>query len=161
MACAAAGYILAFQAPWLPERLVAARDFPALRRALGRQSTRPGAFTAQDIDRYVAAAARLGAMGAATNYRAAFRANPLAQVHSLRRVDAPTLVVWGDQDRSLGRGAGRAGPRLGPEGAGRADRRGQPLGARPTPPNGSTSSCWTSFSSLWAASYFLRINRRW
>src|SRR5262245_23565105 len=37
-------YILAFQAPWLPERLVAARDFRALRRALGRQPTRPGAF---------------------------------------------------------------------------------------------------------------------
>jgi pimeloyl-ACP methyl ester carboxylesterase len=47
-------------------------------------------------------------MGAAINYyRAAFRANPLAQVHSLRRVDAPTLVVWEDQDRSLGRGVGR------------------------------------------------------
>ena len=28
----------------------------------------------------------------------------------LRRVDAPTLVIWGDQDRYLGR-AGRAGPR--------------------------------------------------
>jgi hypothetical protein len=43
--------MLAFQAPWLPERLVAARDFQALRRTLGRQPTRPGAFTAQDIDR--------------------------------------------------------------------------------------------------------------
>jgi pimeloyl-ACP methyl ester carboxylesterase len=48
-------YILAFQLPWLPERLIAARDFQALRRALRRQLTRPGAFTAQDIDRYVAA----------------------------------------------------------------------------------------------------------
>jgi pimeloyl-ACP methyl ester carboxylesterase len=97
-------YILAFQAPWLPERLIAARDFRALRRALGRQPTRPGAFTAQDIDRYVAAAAQPGALRAAINYyRAAFRANPLAQVHSLRRVDIPTLVIWGDQDRYLGR----------------------------------------------------------
>jgi epoxide hydrolase 4 len=48
-------YMLAFQAPWLPERLMAARDFQALRRALRQQPTRPGAFTAQDIDRYVAA----------------------------------------------------------------------------------------------------------
>jgi epoxide hydrolase 4 len=38
-------YMLAFQLPWLPERLVAARDFQALRRALRRQPTRPGAFT--------------------------------------------------------------------------------------------------------------------
>ncbi len=68
-------YILAFQLPWLPERLVAARDFEALRRALRRQPTRPGAFTTQDIDRYVAAAAQPGAMRAAINYyRATFRA---------------------------------------------------------------------------------------
>jgi len=73
-------YMLAFQLPWLPERLVAARDFRGLRRALGGQPTRPGAFTAQDIDRYVAAAAQPGALRAAINYyRAAFRANPLAQ----------------------------------------------------------------------------------
>jgi pimeloyl-ACP methyl ester carboxylesterase len=96
-------YILAFQLPWLPERLIAARDFRALRRAFGRQPTRPGAFTAQDIDRYVAAAAQPGALRAAINYyRAAVRANPLAQAHSLRRVDIPTLVIWGDQDRYLG-----------------------------------------------------------
>src|ERR687897_404184 len=82
-------YILAFQAPWLPERLLAARDFQALRRALGRQPTRPGAFTTQDIDRYVAAAAQPGALRAAINYyRAAVRANPLAQAQTLRRVDA-------------------------------------------------------------------------
>jgi epoxide hydrolase 4 len=97
-------YILAFQLPWLPERLIAARDFQALRRALGRQPTRPGAFTAQDIDRYVAAAAQPGALRAAINYyRAAVRANLVAQVQTLRRVDAPTLIIWGDQDRYLGR----------------------------------------------------------
>ena len=97
-------YILAFQLPWLPERLVAARDFQALRWIFRHQPTRPGAFTAQDIDRYVAAAAQPGALRAAINYyRAAFRANPLAQAHGLRRVDIPTLIIWGDQDRSLGR----------------------------------------------------------
>ena len=95
--------MLAFQAPWLPERLVAARDFRALRRALRQQPTRPGAFTAQDIDRYVAAAAQPGALRAAINYyRAALRANPLAQTHGLRSVDVPTLVIWGNQDRYLG-----------------------------------------------------------
>jgi epoxide hydrolase 4 len=96
-------YILAFQLPWLPERLIAARDFRALRRALRQQPTRPGAFTAHDIDRYVAAAAQPGALRATINYyRAAFRANPLAQAYSLRRVDTPTLIIWGDQDRYLG-----------------------------------------------------------
>jgi epoxide hydrolase 4 len=52
----------------------------------------------------VAAAAQPGALRAAINYyRAAFRTNPLAQAHTLRRVDIPTLVIWGDQDRYLGR----------------------------------------------------------
>jgi pimeloyl-ACP methyl ester carboxylesterase len=109
-------YILAFQAPWLPERLLAARDFRALRRVLGRQPTRPGAFSAQDIDRYVAAAAQPGALRAAVNYyRAAVRANPLAQAHGLRRVDAPTLVIWGDQDRYLGRELAEPDPAWVPE----------------------------------------------
>jgi epoxide hydrolase 4 len=71
---------------------------------LATQPARPGAFTAQDIDRYVTAAAQPGALRAAINYyRATFRGNPLAQVHSLRRVDIPTLIIWGDQDRYLGR----------------------------------------------------------
>ena len=52
----------------------------------------------------MAAAAQPGALRAAINYyRAGFRANPLAQVRNLRRVDIPTLVSWGDQDRYLGR----------------------------------------------------------
>ena len=39
---------------------------------------------------------RGGALRAAINYyRAALRANPLAQARSLRRVDTPTLVIWG------------------------------------------------------------------
>src|SRR4030095_4659943 len=68
------------------------------------QSTRPGAFTARDLDRCVAAAAQPGVLRAAVNYyRAAVRANPLAQAQTLGRVDIPTLVIWRDQDRYLGR----------------------------------------------------------
>jgi pimeloyl-ACP methyl ester carboxylesterase len=87
---AALAWLVAMQHPERIQRLVAARDFQALRRALGRHQ--PGrAVSAQDIDRYVAAAAQPGAMGAAIHY---YRANPLAQVHSLRRVDTPTLIIW-------------------------------------------------------------------
>jgi pimeloyl-ACP methyl ester carboxylesterase len=139
-------YILAFQLPWLPERLVAAWDFRALRRALGRQPTRPGAFTAEDIDRYVAAAAQPGALRAAINYyRAAVRASPLAQAHTLRRVDIPTLIVWGDQDRYLGRELAEPDP-LGSRRCGSSGSPRPATGCRPTPPSGSTSSWWTSSS---------------
>jgi pimeloyl-ACP methyl ester carboxylesterase len=97
-------YILAFQLPWLPERLARARDFQGLRRTLRNQPLRPDAFTPQDIERYVAAAAQPGAMRAAINYyRAAVRTNPLAQWRSWRRIQAPTLIIWGEQDRYLGR----------------------------------------------------------
>ena len=70
------GYILAFQLPSLPERLVAARDFQALRWILRHQPTRPGAFTARH--RPLRRRGRQpGALRAAINYyRAAFRANP-------------------------------------------------------------------------------------
>jgi pimeloyl-ACP methyl ester carboxylesterase len=123
-------YILAFQLPWLPERLVAARDFQALRLDRWPPTDPAGRFHGprhRPLRRR--AAHQPGALRAAINYyRAAFRANPLAQAHACVRVDIPTWIIWGDQDRSLGRewlsrtclGSGRAG---------RADRRGQPLGA--------------------------------
>ena len=122
-------YILAFQLPWLPERLIAARDFQALRRALRRQPTRPGAFTDQDIDRYVAAAAQPGAMvppSTTTGPPCGPARWPGAYLASRGCPDPGHL---GGPGPLPGSGAGRAGPRLGPGRAGRADRRGEPLGA--------------------------------
>ena len=96
--------MLLFQLPWLPERLVRAGNFVGLRRALRAQPVRPGAFSDQDIERYVAAAAQPDALRAALNYyRACFRANALAQVRSFRHIDLPTLVIWGEQDKYLTR----------------------------------------------------------
>jgi pimeloyl-ACP methyl ester carboxylesterase len=63
---------------------------------------------------------------------------PLAQAHGLRRVDIPTLIIWGDQDRSLGRELAEPDRAWVPD-VGRADRRGQPL-CKPTIRSGSTSS---------------------
>ena len=143
-------YILTFQLPWLPERLVAARDFQALRGALGRQPTRPGASTDEDIDRYVAAAAQPGALRAAINfYRAALRANPLAQAHTLRRVDVPALIIWGDQDRYLGRELAEPDRAWVPDVWSSGSPR-RATGCRPTPPSGSTNS-WSTSSSPSAA----------
>jgi hypothetical protein len=148
-------------APWLPERLLAARDFWALRRALGRQPTRPGAFTAQDIDRYVAAAAQPGALRAAVNYyRAAVRANPLALAQTVRRVDAPTLVIWGTRTATW---AG-SWPSQTMSGSRRCGSSGSPrpaTGSRPTPPSGSTSSWWTSSSPSAANGDHLLGGRQW
>jgi pimeloyl-ACP methyl ester carboxylesterase len=76
---------------------------------------RPGAFTAEDLERYAAAADRAGGLTGGLNYyRALFRTNPLRTLRGIRRVDAPVLVVWGDQDRYLGAELAEPDPRLVP-----------------------------------------------
>jgi epoxide hydrolase 4 len=100
-------YMLLFRLPWLPERLLAAGNYALLRRILRRQPVRPGAFTPDDIERYRRALAQPGARTAALNYyRAAFRYR--RQLRGARRqIEAPTLVIWGEQDPYLGVGLTR------------------------------------------------------
>jgi pimeloyl-ACP methyl ester carboxylesterase len=96
-------YVFLFQLPRMPEALLRAGHFALLRRTFRTQPVRPGALNAEDVERYVAAAARPGALTAAINYyRAAFRQLLARAQTGLRRIDAPVLVVWGEQDRYLG-----------------------------------------------------------
>jgi len=93
-------YMLYFQLPWLPERKLAAASFRALRSML-RRSSRPGTFSAADLDRYAAALAVPGALTATLNwYRAAAR-RPPPRPPSLT-VEPPVRIVWGTQDIALG-----------------------------------------------------------
>ena len=98
-------YILFFQLPWLPERRLAADGAAAVARALVGGSHRRDAWPEEELDAYRAAFARPGRAKAAIDwYRAAFR-------RTLRpgrrgpapRVSAPTLVLWGVEDRFLDR----------------------------------------------------------
>ena len=89
-----------FQLPWLPERLARADGWSALRRAF--DDARPGAFTPQDIARYVEAWSQPGAATAMLNYyRAAFQRAGRAGART-GQVLAPTLVIWGERDRYVG-----------------------------------------------------------
>jgi len=95
-------YMFFFQLPWLPEHLLRAAGWSALRRAL-EHDARPGAFTPQDIARYVEAWSQPGAATAMLNYyRAAFRQLPRRSQERTRPIRAPTLVIWGERDRALG-----------------------------------------------------------
>ncbi len=95
-------YIVFFQLPWLPERLVRARRWWFFRYGF-EHDARPGAFTREDIDRYVEAWSQPDAATATINYyRSVFRQSPRRTEARLRQVDAPTLVVWGERDRYLG-----------------------------------------------------------
>lgn len=93
-------YVFLFQLPWLPEWLFRRRDFAWPVWAL-TVSSPPGTWTEADLDRYRDAWSQPGAAGAMINwYRAAARVKdaPLRT----RRVAAPTLLLWGDQDVALG-----------------------------------------------------------
>jgi pimeloyl-ACP methyl ester carboxylesterase len=95
-------YMFFFQLPWLPERLVRARRWWLFRYDF-EHDARPGAFTPQDIERYVEAWSQPGAATAMFNYyRALFRQRPSRAAARIRPVEAPTLVIWGERDRYLG-----------------------------------------------------------
>ncbi len=92
-----------FQLPWLPERAVRAGDWRALRRGF-EHDARPGAFTPADIERYREAWSQPGAVTATINYYRASMRRPRSSADgdARRPVHAPTLVIWGEQDRYLG-----------------------------------------------------------
>ena len=93
-------YMFFFQLPRIPERLLRARGWAALRSAF--DDARPGAFTSQDIAHYVEAWSQPGAPTAMLNYyRAAFR-QARRGTGRTGQILAPTLVIWGERDRHVG-----------------------------------------------------------
>jgi pimeloyl-ACP methyl ester carboxylesterase len=94
-------YAFCFLVPVLPE--IVARI--AASRWLGRwmqTDARPGSYTDEDIRRYEAAWSRPGALRAGINYyRALFLRKRAAERALRRRIDVPTLILWGDRDRYL------------------------------------------------------------
>ena len=94
-------YVLYFQFVGLAEFALSARDFRVVRRIFTHSPARPGAFTESDIDGYVGALARPGALKAALNY---YRANTNPREierASSARTEADTLIIWGDRDHAL------------------------------------------------------------
>jgi pimeloyl-ACP methyl ester carboxylesterase len=96
-------YVFFFQIPRLPEEVIRAGDFALLRSVLGRDPVQPGALTAEDIERYIEAIARPGALTATINYYRALLRYPGETRALLQRVEAPVLVIWGERDRFLSR----------------------------------------------------------
>lgn len=92
-------YILFFQLPWLPERLLGLRRASGLARLL-LGSGLPGSFTETDLEHYRAAWLRPGRMrGMLGWYRAALRFP--REVFLARRVQPATLILWGARDVAL------------------------------------------------------------
>jgi pimeloyl-ACP methyl ester carboxylesterase len=98
-------YLFFFQLPWLPERLFRADHYAGLGHLLRTGPVRREAFTEADIQCYKRAIAQPGAITAALNYYRALCSRNLFQFRrQIRPIDAPTLLIWGEQDRYLGLG---------------------------------------------------------
>jgi epoxide hydrolase 4 len=97
-------YMFALQVPVPPGRFVQEGIFSWFKSNFRRDPVRQGTFSEEDIRRYVEAMGRPGVLTATTNYyRALFRRSPAQNKKLLRRVEAPVVVIWGEEDRYLGR----------------------------------------------------------
>lgn len=90
-------YIFFFQLPGVPERVIRRNDFRMLRELFRKEG-----FSEPEVDRYVEAMAKPGALTASINYyRASFRRLLKRTVPQQRVIEHPVLVVWGDRDTAL------------------------------------------------------------
>jgi pimeloyl-ACP methyl ester carboxylesterase len=93
-------YVFFFQLPRVPEWFIRSRNFATFRDLFRRAPARPGAFSESDIDAYVEAFSQTGALTAAINYyRAAIRDGIGRADRSVRRIDTPTLLIWGEREK--------------------------------------------------------------
>jgi epoxide hydrolase 4 len=93
-------YMFFFQLPFgLPEKALAASNYAALRKTFEIDG-----FPPAEIEPYVEAMKKPGAATAAMSYyRAAIRRGALGRSPKTKVIDCPVLVIWGDQDRHLGK----------------------------------------------------------
>lgn len=99
-------YVLFFQLPWLPERLLGARSQRAIGEAFRRSCVNPEHFPDAVLEVFRQAAARPGALTAMLNYYRAFiRGGGARRQKRLgpRTIETPTLMLWGEQDVALTR----------------------------------------------------------
>jgi pimeloyl-ACP methyl ester carboxylesterase len=96
-------YIFAFQLPWLPEYMLSRNNANAIGRMLRGAALQKEAFPRSETAKYQQAMSKPGAMTAALNYyRQLFRHGLLRHSGHTRRIDAPTLLIWGEHDIALG-----------------------------------------------------------
>ena len=101
-------YMLFFQLPRIPEWVFRRRNFDALARALRDGTIQKNVFSETDLDYFRAAFRNPYSLTAAINYyranlRSGFMARPGANTWIDKKISAPTLLIWGEQDFALGK----------------------------------------------------------
>ncbi|TDI83525.1 MAG: alpha/beta hydrolase [Chloroflexi bacterium] len=94
-------YVLYFQLPWLPERLARQKNWEAPAQAM-MGSSRPGTFTETDLDVYRRAWSQPRAYTSMLNWYRALVQRPHPRPAN-PAISVPTLLIWGVQDKFLGR----------------------------------------------------------
>jgi len=95
-------YVLVFQLPFLPEFLFRFGNYAGLRWTLRRDPVRKGAFSEEDIDKYVEAFRNTeNIRGGLNYYRSIFRdSRAISKRHQI--INTQTLILWGTHDTFLG-----------------------------------------------------------
>jgi pimeloyl-ACP methyl ester carboxylesterase len=92
-------YFFFFNIPDLPETVVHANNWHFFRHFLRDADPE---YTPEEIDRYVEAWSQPGAATGMINYYRSSVRTPLKQAEEqIRPISAPTLVIWGEEDRYL------------------------------------------------------------
>ena len=106
-------YVGFFHLPLVPEAMLRVGGFALMRNALER-SSRPGAFTPEDLARYKEAWREPGALTAMLNWYRALRLRPARAGGETphTRIRCPTLVIWGRRDAALEPGLAEASAAL-------------------------------------------------
>ena len=98
-------YAIFFQLPYLPERMLAAGNYRAIRDSFtGRMAGRPHRISAEDVRVFKEAMARPGALTGGINYyRAQIFGGGFRRIFQLGfpQIQTPTLILWGEDDPVL------------------------------------------------------------
>ncbi|MDX2379991.1 MAG: alpha/beta fold hydrolase [Acidimicrobiia bacterium] len=95
-------YILFFQIPWLPEKVLGARRARMIGRSFEDMAVDSTRFPPVVTDVYREAALRPGALRSMINYyRAALRGARRDTAEDLPEISTPTLMLWGLEDSAL------------------------------------------------------------
>ena len=99
-------YMFFLQVPVVPEMLLKAFGSFMLKRSFTDWAVDKEAFTPEDLDRLAEAANRPGALTGGMNYYRAMVRN-FSGLRALRgsvpRIKSPTLLIWAEDDRALGK----------------------------------------------------------
>ncbi len=95
-------YVAFFQIPWLPEWTLRRNGAKAIGDAFLGMAVDKSRFPEDVLAHYRANALRPGALTAMVNwYRAARKGGRAKMAPPQNRVEVPTLVVWGEEDKAL------------------------------------------------------------